>query len=312
MDTKILLLGSCFAENIGERMTYHKFLAEINPTGICYNPVSLAENVRRAINTKLISANELINNGEKYIHFDFHGSLGHYNSLDCLNGINNSLIQLNQTIRTADVIFITLGSAIVYEHIKNKKIVSNCHKFPQEIFKKRQLSIEEVSTSIDFIIQDILHVNPEVEIILTVSPVRHSRHGLVENSRSKANLISAVHSNTDDNDKVHYFPSFEILIDDLRDYRFYGKDLVHPSDEAIDYIWSYLLEQCMSVETLPDLKSIKSLMDTYHHKALNSSPEKKIQYLKTLKEKMILHAYKERFVTEVSEIEDRLLSMSQV
>jgi len=311
LDSSVLLLGSCFAENIGYKMRDNKFLADINPTGISYNPVSLAENIRRACQQDIVFEKELLNNGEKYIHFDFHSSLGHFDVSTCLQKINEAIEQLHNSIQKADFIFMSLGSAVVFEHLQNQAIVSNCHKFPKEEFNKRQLDISEITDSLHELLKDIYQLNPEVNIILTVSPVRHARHGLIENNKSKAKLIAAVHELVDNDDQLYYFPSYEIIMDDLRDYRFYASDLVHPSEEAIEYIWSYLEDHYMTGETQQDIKSIKSLMDSSKHKLMNSSPEKKKEFLLALKDKMMNHKYYERFIREISDIDNRINTLTK-
>lgn len=311
LDSRLLLLGSCFAENIGHKMRDFKFITDINPTGISYNPVSLAENVRRACQQDFVSEKDLLYNGEKYIHFDFHGSLGHFDLSSCEQMINEAVEQLHHSLQKADFIFMSLGSAVVFEHIQNQTVVSNCHKLPKEGFNKRQLDISEITESLHKLIKNIYQLNPEVNMILTVSPVRHARHGLIENNKSKATLIAAVHDLVDKNDQLYYFPSYEIVMDDLRDYRFYARDLVHPSEEAIEYIWSYLIDQYMTAETQQDIKSIKSLMDTYKHKLMNTSPEIKKEFLAALKDKMMNHKYGERFINEISDIDNKIETITR-
>jgi len=191
-------------------MRYHKMKASINPSGISYNPVSLTRHIRRALNQNHVTIDDLVNNGDHYVHFDFHGKLGHHEHAHCIANINSCLDNLNDSLRQSDLIFISLGSAVVFELIENESVVSNCHKFPQELFKKRQLDHAEVTHSLSEIVELILHQNETSRIVFTVSPVRHTRHGLIENNRSKAKLITAVHSLCDTVDNVMYFPSFEI------------------------------------------------------------------------------------------------------
>lgn len=310
MNTSILLLGSCFAENIGKKLIYHKMNACVNPTGISYNPVSLAIQVKRALKNNHVTIDELKKYGDQYVHFDFHGKMGHHEEEVCLRTINSSLDKLNVFLRQSDVIFISLGSAIVFELIESNQVVSNCHKFPQQIFNKRQLNNDEVVNSLSEMIQLVSEQNTKIKIVFTVSPVRHTRHGLIENNRSKANLISAVHSICDRFDNAYYFPSYDIVIDDLRDYRFYDQDLVHPSASAIDYIWSYLQESFMETKTIDQLKSIQSIVQTFHHRSMTSNIKKQINALDTLKNKMLDHLYNDRFEVELNEIDERIATLS--
>ena len=310
MDTDVLMLGSCFAQHIGQKLNYLKIRTAINPSGNSYNPVSLARQVTSAITQTAIPLSSLVHNGDKYVHFDFHGTMGHHNQNTCHDNLNDGLVTLRQSLSTSDLIFITLGSAIVYELIENKSIVSNCHKFPQQQFSKRQLTAEEVIRSLTDIVQLILTHNPSTTIIFTVSPIRHVRHGLIENNRSKATLIASTHSIVDSYDRAFYFPSYELLMDDLRDYRFYKKDLVHPTDSAVDYIWDYLQESFMTDPTVDQLKSIQSLMDTYHHRSMTTHIEKQMKDLQSLKQKMSDHELSDRFSGEIADIEKRLLTLS--
>lgn len=310
MNTSILLLGSCFAENIGQKMLNHKMKASINPTGISYNPISLANHTRRALHNNQVTVDELVNNGNQHVHFDFHGKLGHHEEAICAGIINSKLDKLNDSLSQSDLIFISLGSAIVFELIENNKVVSNCHKFPQQLFNKRLLDHNEVVNSLEDIVQLILQQNEQARIVFTVSPVRHTRHGLVENNRSKATLVSAVHSLCERINNVHYFPSYEILVDDLRDYRFYKKDLVHPSESAVDYIWNFFLDSLMDKTSIQDLKSIQSIMDTFHHRSMTSHVQKQKTDLETLKKKISSNPYSDRFGVEIHLINERIATLS--
>lgn len=310
MDTEILMLGSCFAQHIGQRLHYLKIRTNVNPSGISYNPVSLARIMKSALSQTAITASTLVHNGDKYVHFDFHGTMGHHDQNMCCEQLNTGLTNLKHAITASDLIFITLGSAIVYELIETKTVVSNCHKFPQQQFSKRQLEATEVVESLTDIVQLILDHNPKSIIIFTISPIRHARHGLIENTRSKATLIASAHSVIETHDRVFYFPSYELLIDDLRDYRFYKKDLVHPTESAVDYIWDYLQDSLLDSNTINQLKSIQSLMNSYHHRSMTTDVEKQILSLQSLKQKMSDHQLSDRFSQEIEDLEGRLLTLS--
>lgn len=310
MDTEVLMLGSCFAQHIGQKLNYLKIRTAINPSGISYNPISLTRLVQYALSQTVIPVSKLVHNGDKYVHFDFHGTMGHHDQTMCHDKLNAGLFTLRDSLMTSDLIFITLGSAIIYELITDNSIVSNCHKFPQQQFSKRQLTAEEVIRSLTDMVQLILSHNPSTNIIFTASPIRHVRHGLIENNRSKATLIASSHSIIDTNDRLFYFPSYELLMDDLRDYRFYKKDLVHPTDSAVDYIWDYLQESFIADSTVDQLKSIQSLMDTYHHRSMTTHIEKQIKNLQSLKQKMSSHQLSDRFKGEIADIEKRLVTLS--
>lgn len=311
LDSRILFLGSCFTENIGNKMNQLKFDCHINPVGISFNPISLENQMNYALGKTELNESQVVSNQEKFVHFDFHGSMGHHTPEKCLEQIKHGLSLLQTAIISSNAIFISLGSAIVYTLKPNGLVVANCHKFPTDNFDKRQLEIHEIHASLTGISSLVQSLNPDCHIIFTVSPVRHARHGLVANSQSKASLISAVHMLLSSEKNVHYFPSFEILVDDLRDYRFFADDLVHPSQQAIEYIWSYLKTHLLTEEAFEDLKSLQSLTSSINHKLMTTDPKINETYLTDLLTKINHHKYASRFEGEKSNIEDQLKSIQR-
>ena len=255
--SQLLILGSCFAENIGERLAYFQFQCVQNPFGILFHPIALENLISRAIKNEVYTENDIFFLNERWHCFDAHSDLSHPSKEKLLHGINAALEATRTQLRKTSHIFITLGTAWVYRNIKTTSVVANCHKVPQKEFSKELLSIEQIQKSLENTIQKIQTINPNVQLVFTVSPVRHLKDGFVENQRSKAHLISAIHSVINSPSfgggwGEDYFPSYEIMLDELRDYRFYEADMIHPNKLAINYIFEkfklvYIAENAFSV-----------------------------------------------------------------
>lgn len=240
---RTMLIGSCFSDNIGSRMLNSFMHVEINPFGTVYNPFSILNEINRIISCKPISEEELFQTNGLWNHFGFHSSFSHSEQEATLKVMNNKLNKALDYLAKCDIVIITLGTAFIYEHIDSGMVVSNCHKLPANNFNRRMLDYDEVYTCLDKIVAKITEYNPKARIIFTISPIRHIADGLEQNQMSKSTLRVAVgkivanHSS-----KCEYFPAYEIMMDDLRDYRFYAADMVHPSDVAVDYIWNKFKE----------------------------------------------------------------------
>lgn len=234
--SKLLLLGSCFAGHMADKMDYYKFQSYLNPFGILFHPAALENLVQRSMMNRLYSKEELVNFNDVWHCMDAHSDLSHQSASTAIQRLNQGLEIMHKGIVEATHIIITLGTAWVYRYKKSSKIVANCHKIPQDQFYKELLSVQDIFARLKKTIAHIQTVNPKASLIFTVSPVRHLRDGFTENMRSKAHLISAVQDIVV-RENCHYFPAYELMIDEMRDYRFYGRDLVHPNELAIEYIW---------------------------------------------------------------------------
>ena len=231
-NSKIVSLGSCFAENMGEKFNYFKFENTINPFGIIFNPVSIEKIIEKAINGIAFTEKDVFFYNERWHCFDVHSDLSNANKEELLGNLNQILQATNKQLQEASHVIITYGTSWIYRENESNEIVANCHKVPQKQFSKELLSTEIIRESIEKTIDLIHSANPNCSIIFTVSPVRHIKDGFVENQLSKAHLISAIHSVLNsDHCKLNteYFPSYEIMMDELRDYRFYAEDMLHPS-----------------------------------------------------------------------------------
>lgn len=265
----ILNIGSCFSENIGERLKERKFPIHINPFGILFNPISIANSLSKVIDNQLFTENNIFEHNTLWHSFQHHGKFSNIDKLTCLNGINTSIKTANNHIQDLQYLILTFGTANVFVHKSTNEIVANCHKIPNNQFERRRLSVQEIVTSLSPQIQRLKIINPQLKVILTVSPVRHIRDGLVENQRSKAVLLLAIDNLIKSFDFVEYFPAYELLMDDLRDYRFYEKDMIHPSKIAIDYIWEAFANTYFEEKTKQINLQIKKVNQAKNHRPLN-------------------------------------------
>ena len=272
--SKIVSFGSCFAENMATKFDYYKFQNSCNPFGILFHPVAIEKCITRAINLELFNENELFFNNESWHNFDIHSDLSNPDKESLLIEINDLLVATNKQISEASHIIITYGTSWVYRNKQTNKLVANCHKVPQNQFDKELLSVSDIEKSIQNTIKLIEKINPNCNLIFTISPVRHLKDGFVENQRSKANLISALHSIFDiQHSKNRYFPSYEIMMDELRDYRFYSQDLLHLNQVAINYIWERFVENYVSDEAISSMNEIESIQRDLSHRPFNPSSE---------------------------------------
>lgn len=289
--SKILLLGSCFSENIGGKFDYFKFQNLQNPFGVIFNPVSIEKLVVRAIDENPFSEKDIFQHNGIWKCFDTHSELSSLDKNECLNNLNSALKDLKEALFTSTHIIFTYGTSWVYRHIENDEIVANCYKLPQNNFKKEMLSVKDISVSLNRIFEKITAVNPKVSFITTVSPVRHIKDGFVENSLSKAHLLSGIHNfkyrnSNIVNENFYYFPSYEIMMDELRDYRFYAEDMLHPNKTAIEIIWRKFTEVWVSSETETLRNEIASIQSSLLHKPFNPESETHSQFLKKLQNKI--------------------------
>lgn len=283
--SKIVLLGSCFSDNIGHQLNYFKFQATQNPFGILFHVKAIEKLIINAINKKLYTAEDLIYNNERWHCFDAHSNLSSPNKEVLLNNLNNAVLTTEKAIKEASHIVITLGTSWVYRFIESDTIVANCHKIKQKSFLKEILSIDETVESLEAIIALIKTINPKITFLFTVSPVRHLKDGFIENTQSKAHLIAAVHQCINLKKNIHYFPSFEIMMDELRDYRFYAEDMIHPNTTAIAYIWEKFTETWFLENTKQTMKQVDTIQKGISHKPFNKDSKEHQLFIEKLSEK---------------------------
>ncbi|MEM9679236.1 MAG: GSCFA domain-containing protein, partial [Bacteroidota bacterium] len=264
-DSKMVLLGSCFSQNIGAKFEYYKFRNIINPLGIIFNPVAIERNITRAVNSELYAPEDLIEYNDLWLSLDAHSETSSDHKDDVLNTLNQAVEVTHSALFNASHIIITLGTAWVYRHIATDTIVANCHKIPQRQFLKELLSVDNIINALQGIVALVKDVNPKVSILFTVSPVRHLKDGFVENTRSKSHLLAAVQEVVDPRKQLFYFPSYEIMMDDLRGYRFYDSDMIHPNTLAIDYIWEHFKLAWISSSFSDVMSQIDSIQRRLEH-----------------------------------------------
>ncbi|MAB48106.1 MAG: GSCFA domain-containing protein [Flavobacteriaceae bacterium] len=280
--SKLMLLGSCFSENIGGKFEYLKFQSEINPFGILFHPVALENLITRSINQNFYTEDELIYHNEIWSCFDAHSRLNSVLKDDLLSKLNEQIKLMYQQINASTHIIITLGTAWVYRYITTDRIVANCHKISQKQFQKELLSINDIVASLENIIALVRRVNPKVNFIFTVSPVRHLKDGFVENNRSKAHLLSAIHQTVEPRKQLYYFPSYEIMMDELRDYRYYNQDMIHPNNVAVEYIWEKFKTVWLTEDAIGISQKLANIQTKKAHRPFNPNSDAHQKFLANL------------------------------
>ena len=283
-DSNIFLLGSCFSENIGNKLNHFKFQSIQNPFGILFHPKAIETLITNAVNQKVYSSEDVFLQNEVWHSFDVHSSLSSENDKSLLKKINSAISVTNKKLKEASHIIITLGTSWVYRFIETDTIVANCHKIPQKKFLKELLTVDEITKSLSTILVLLKSIKKNIHITFTVSPIRHLKDGFVENTQSKSNLISAIHTILVDTN-VSYFPSYEIMMDELRDYRFYAEDMIHPNKTAINYIWGKFIDTWFSEETKSTMKEIDEIQKGILHRPFREDSEQHQQFLLKLEHK---------------------------
>ncbi|KAB1068853.1 GSCFA domain-containing protein [Tamlana haliotis] len=289
--SNVLLIGSCFSENIGEKLAYFKFENIQNPFGILFHPLAIKTLITNAVEKKEFSSDDVFFHNEQWHCFDAHSKLSNTSKENLLEALNVKVLETHEALKKATHIIVTLGTAWVYRFIETQNVVANCHKIPQKQFLKNLLSVQEIYKTLQDIEQSVRSLNPEATIVFTVSPVRHLKDGFVENTQSKAHLITAIHQflkekSTSSNAGAYYFPSYEIMMDELRDYRFYAEDMVHPNPLAIQYIWEKFKSVWVSEEASKIMDVVDGIQKGLQHKAFNETSEGHQKFLQNLNQKI--------------------------
>ena len=291
-NSKIVSLGSCFAENMGDKFQYFKFQSTTNPFGIIFNPVSIEKIMDRVINDLLFTEEDLFFYNERWHCFEVHSDLSHSSQEELLVNLNQVLTETKKQLLEATHIIITYGTSWVYRNIDKNAIVANCHKVPQKQFTKELLSVKTIQESIENTIRLIQSINPDCNFIFTISPVRHLKDGFVENQVSKSYLITAIFDILKESAVVPpsgargLFPSYEIMMDELRDYRFYAEDMLHPSQVAIDYIWERFKETTISETAYVTMDTVESIQKSVQHRPFNPNSDSHKKFVVNLQTKI--------------------------
>ena len=287
--SRLILIGSCFAGNIGAALLDKKFNADINPFGVQYNPLSIATVLSRIVDGTPFDGNspELFEHNGKWHSILHHSDFSRDSKEALIEGINERLMKAHKAIAGCNVIIITLGTAYAYTRNSDNSVAGNCHKLPACCFTRSLLGIEDICGRLMSVMQRIMALNPGVKFLFTVSPIRHLRDGAHDNQKSKATLLLAIDKIIDEHPGCcHYFPAYEILLDELRDYRFYAEDMTHPSTTAIEYIWECLGNCCFSNETAAINGQIEEIIRGMSHRPFDEESDGYRQFVRSLVQKI--------------------------
>lgn len=305
-----IFIGSCFTENIGNYLKAHKFKVMVNPTGIIYNPVSVSNCINFILSGKQFEEKDLGFNNDLWLSLQHHGSFSAPDKTKCLDNINKELRNASSFINNADFLFITFGTAYIYTHKEKNEVVANCHKFPGNMFLKTLLTPEIIVSNYKELLRQLRKINPGIKIIFTVSPVRHWKDGAMQNQISKSVLFVAINEIIKNADDCYYFPAYEIMMDDLRDYRFYAEDMIHPGVTAIEYIRDKFVRSFIDKDSCETMNEIGKLILAKNHRPFNTETAshkkfitKYFQRIQTLKKQfpfLDLEEFEEYFIPDNS------------
>jgi hypothetical protein len=285
--SKIFLIGSCFSDNIGAHFKRIKLNTMSNPFGVLFDSKAIAQTINRIVHKKHFNVEELLINQDTYFHLQLHTMWNRIDPEVLIRQVNQCIDTTHDFLRQANFVFVTLGSSFVYRHLPSNQFVANCHKLPQNQFEKILLPISDIYDSLQSIDEDLHKINAQIKIIKTISPVRHIRDGVIENNKSKARLIEALHQNLSENHNQYYFPSYEILIDVLRDYRFYDTDLVHPNYLATNIVFDYIKKLMLDEVYLSDFEEFAKVHASFHHRPMLEQNENHQRFKRQMKEKCV-------------------------
>ncbi|MCW5908870.1 MAG: GSCFA domain-containing protein [Chitinophagales bacterium] len=303
--SRLVSIGSCFSENIGKKFQENKFRININPFGQQYNPLSIAHAINLLLENKPFTERDLVQHDELWHSFAHHGSYSKTNKAEMLSSLNAELNKAADDLLSADILFLTFGTAHVFELNETGKVVSNCHKMPAGLFNQRLLTPQEIVEELGSTLQKLHTANRQLKTVLTVSPVRYFAFGHYENSVSKAHLFTAMHQLQQQQPDLYYFPAYEMVIDDLRDYRFYAEDMLHPNRQATEYVWERLCETLLHKNSLNLIKEIAEVVNAANHRPRNSNTEAHRKFVEKYLER--IKALKQKQAFDFSEEEKLLL-----
>jgi hypothetical protein len=285
---KILSIGSCFSDEIGRKLSDAGFDITVNPFGVIFNPVSILQLVQNALDGN-IREEMIFERDMKWFHFGYHSKINGANKDDLIQAINSSQFAAQKKLLEGQHLFITLGSAWVYRLNEYNAVVANCHKMPAALFTKELVNLQKLRVFSDELFKKLFEQNPNIKVTVTVSPVRHSKDGLHENNLSKSVLHLYAKHLTEQFDNINYFPAYELVVDELRDYRFFKEDLVHPNNQAVDFVFDKFKETSFDNSTLQRFELTEKLRKAQLHHFMNGTIEevaKHEQHIKQLKEQL--------------------------
>jgi hypothetical protein len=282
----IALFGSCFSDNIGKQLIRFKFNSLSNPFGVLYNPASVSNSIRLLFTKTRFIEEDLEHSNELWFSYAHHSSFSNTHKAECLENINNNFLKAKEHIQNVNVVFLTLGTTWIYRLASTNKIVANCHKQPSTHFIREYLEPPQVTEHLATAMAMLQEVNPQIRFVFTVSPIRHWKDGAIENQRSKASLILGIKELQQRFPNSYYFPSYEIFMDELRDYRYYASDMLHPSEFAIEYLWDRFKDTFFNSETKQLHAEVEKVVKSFEHRTFNT----KTDAYKKFKSNLILKA----------------------
>lgn len=277
-DSKVLLVGSCFSDNIGEKLANYKFKVLNNPFGVLYNPYSIYNSLNILLNNTIFDLNNLHFYNGKWSSFNHHTTFSNSNKTICLENINKALKKSSTFLKKADFLFITFGTARIYTYKKTGQIVSNCHKIPAKQFDHTLLTVDKIVELYNDILTALFNNFPKINIVFTISPIRHWKDGAFGNQLSKSVLFLAINELLKSFDNISYFPAYEIVMDDLRDYRFYEENMLHPNQTAVNYIWEHFVNSYIDKNCSIIFPDILKIANAFHHKPSETSSQEFVKF----------------------------------
>ena len=283
---RLFSMGSCFSEHIGKRLQESKVNITINPFGQQYNPHSIAQGIERLLSGTAYTSQNLINHNEQFHSWEHHGSFSGNTTEATLQNINQHLELASAALKSASVLFLTFGTAHVFKLNETGNIVSNCHKMPGNLFSQELMQPGDIISIVQSALEKLKQVNPGIKIVLTVSPVRYFAFGAYENSVSKSHLFTAIYALQKNNPDIYYFPAYELVMDDLRDYRFFADDMLHPNQQAISYVWESLANTFFNADTKQVLQQVEEIQQALNHRPRNPDSEAHKKFMQRNHERM--------------------------
>lgn len=307
--SKILLLGSCFIENMGRLFIENKFDVNLNPFGILYNPKSIAQALCRLIDRRPFTKEDLFEHKGIYHSFSHHSIFSNTDINKCMEGINARFEKSIADLDHADLLIVTFGTAYVFKSKETGLVVGNCHKLPANQFTRYRLNVEDIVSEWMQLIDKLREVNPSLKILFTVSPIRHLKDGAHDNQLSKSVLLLVIEQLCQSRANVHYFPSYEIVLDELRDYRFYNEDMIHPSSTAVNYIWNRFCDTYIRKETVQIMEEWRKICLAINHRAFSTESAEHKSFLRQTLLKLKVFSEKYPYIccrNEIKELENRI------
>ncbi len=286
LDSKVITIGSCFSDVVGQKLFETKINTEVNPFGIVYNPSSIFKILNKSINNESIESDHFCETESRWMHYDFHSKNNDISKIVLKSTLETRLKTMGEKLLEADLLVITFGTSFAYQYLETKKYISNCHKMPANLFRKDLLHVKHICQEFEHFYKNIKDKNQRIKIILTVSPVRHTKDGTPENQVSKSILRAACHYLSIDFKDVMYFPAYEIMMDELRDYRFYANDMIHPNKLAEDYIFKRFADCYFDQELMDFTIKWSNIKKELNHKPFDEKSPSHQLFLKKLLKKL--------------------------